>query len=109
MAYPALPENLLVEARCSSAAMPHHPQTHFVGAAGPCYSNRHWKLRLSLLHAGIPVASKMLEDLPGYGLYKAMQMPFGAHSADFACTHSYTSKRICELPGNLTVGTLLPT
>jgi len=57
----------------------------------------------NLLFAGIPVASRMLQDVPGYSLYKAVQMPFGLHSADFACAQSYTSKRICELPGNLTV------
>ena len=53
--------------------------------------------------AGIPVASRLLEGLPGYSLYKGAQMPFGPRSADFACAQSYTSKRICELPGNLTV------
>ena len=55
------------------------------------------------LLAGIPVASRLLQDLPGYSLYKAAQMPFGSNSADFACAQSYTSKQICELPGNLTV------
>lgn len=49
------------------------------------------------------MASSALQDLPGYDLYAAAQMPFGAHSADFACAQSYTSKLICELPGNLTV------
>ena len=49
------------------------------------------------------MASSALQDLPGYDLYAAAQMPFGAHSADFACAQSYTSKYICELPGNLTV------
>ena len=53
--------------------------------------------------AGIPVASRLLQGLPGYSLYKGAQMPFGPRSADFACAQSYTSKRICELPGNLTV------
>ncbi|CAL5218474.1 g159 [Coccomyxa viridis] len=52
--------------------------------------------------SGIPVASRLLQDLPGYSLYKAAQMPFGQNSADFACAQSYTSKQICELPGNLT-------
>lgn len=49
------------------------------------------------------MASSALQDLPGYDLYAAAQMPFGAHSADYACAQSYTSKLICELPGNLTV------
>ena len=49
------------------------------------------------------MASRLLRDLPGYSLYKAAQMPFGRKSGDFACAQSYTSKQICELPGNLTV------
>ena len=52
------------------------------------------------------MASRLLQDLPGYSLYKAAQMPFGQNSADFACAQSYTSKQICELPGNLTVSPL---
>ena len=62
-----------------------------------------WPIDTGSPCAGIPVASRLLQGLTGYSLYKGAQIPFGPRSADFACAQSYTSKRICELPGNLTV------
>lgn len=54
-------------------------------------------------HAGIPVSTKLMKAAAGYDLYKGVQMPYGAGSADFACTNSATSKNICELAGDVTV------